>query len=434
MAIIYSYPVTAASLSDTMVVSDVSAAGKPTKSISVSGIKTVIDVVDKITDINGSNGQTGDIKFSGSNTIDIDFNAGANSITFDTKSIVPIIGVQTETFLPVWGDPKTLVSSLIKQDTSVPSVTITQNARLDVNQIFPDTILDTNGGTGSASQVLTASTSGGKVEWATISSGGGSDLQILNDGVDFTSLTSKLNVTTGLIATSSDSGVNVSVAFNGSIKNLANSGATNDSSSNLSSIYLGTDPQALADPNPPLSNTLLGADTGGKLTSGNNNTIIGSKIAKNLETGSENTIVGSNTTAEVLQSGNKNTFIGSEADGTEIDTASAVVLGYNASVASSSVAIGAGSGAAATGCVAIGAAAKIQGATSVGGISIGGTVSAAAGIAIGQGALATSNVLSLGASGSALATSTPDNPSIEKYLDVVINGDSFLIALYAPPS
>ena len=136
MAIIYSYPVTAASMSDVMVVSDVSAVGKPTKSISVSGIKEVIDVVDKITDINGLNGQTGDIKLSGSSTIDIDFNAGVNSITFDTTSLVPVTKTATKDFLPIWSQTSgELDSSVISQDINAPSITINQGASLVANEI-----------------------------------------------------------------------------------------------------------------------------------------------------------------------------------------------------------------------------------------------------------------------------------------------------------
>jgi len=167
MAIIYSYPVTTASMSDVMVVSDVSANGKPTKSISVSGIKEVIDVVDKITDINGQNGQTGDIKLSGSSTIDIDFNAGANSITFDTIAVPTISGPELN-FLPLWSNSSgVLSSSLIKQDINAPSVTITQDAYLQVKTLFSSSIQDTNGEFGSANQLLSASASGGKVEWIT---------------------------------------------------------------------------------------------------------------------------------------------------------------------------------------------------------------------------------------------------------------------------
>jgi len=167
MAIIYSYPVTSASMSDVMVVSDVSANGKPTKSISVSGIKTVIDVVDKITDINGHNGQTGDIKLSGSNTIDIDFNAGPNSITFDTIAVPTINGPELN-FLPLWSNSSgVLSSSLIKQDINAPSVTITQDAYLQVNALHSTKIQDLNGEVGSANQLLSAGASGGKVEWIT---------------------------------------------------------------------------------------------------------------------------------------------------------------------------------------------------------------------------------------------------------------------------
>ena len=167
MAIIYSYPVTTASMSDTIVVSDVSAVGKPTKSISVSGIKEVIDVVDKITDINGQNGQTGDIKLIGSNTIDIDFNAGANSITFDTISVPTINGPELN-FLPLWSNTSgVLSSSLIKQDINAPSVTITQDAYLQVNALYSTKIQDSNGEFGSANQLLSAGASGGIVEWIT---------------------------------------------------------------------------------------------------------------------------------------------------------------------------------------------------------------------------------------------------------------------------
>jgi hypothetical protein len=167
MAIIYSYPVTEASMSDVMVVSDVSANGKPTKSISVSGIKTVIDVVDKITDINGQNGQTGDIKLSGSNTIDIDFNAGANSITFDTIAVPTINGPESN-FLPLWSNTSgVLSSSLVKQDINAPSVIITQNAYLQVDALYSNKIHDSNGEFGSANQLLSASASGGQVEWIT---------------------------------------------------------------------------------------------------------------------------------------------------------------------------------------------------------------------------------------------------------------------------
>ena len=134
MAIIYSYPVTAAKMSDIMVVSDVSASGKPTKSISVSGIKEVIDVVDKITDINGQNGQTGDIKLSGSNTIDIDFNAGANSITFDTIGVVD--GSGTAGKIPKWSDSNTLTDSVMLEN----------NSNIGIGTANPQTLLHVQNG------------------------------------------------------------------------------------------------------------------------------------------------------------------------------------------------------------------------------------------------------------------------------------------------
>ena len=116
MAIIYSYPSKPdPSLSDQVLITDSESEdpSNATRNATLASIKTAIDVVDKITDINGNNGQTGDIKFSGSNTIDIDFNAGVNSITFDTINLTS--GSGTAGTIPKWGaDGSSLVDSVIK--------------------------------------------------------------------------------------------------------------------------------------------------------------------------------------------------------------------------------------------------------------------------------------------------------------------------------
>ena len=116
MAIIYSYPSKPdPSLSDQVLITDSESEdpSNATRNATLASIKTAIDVVDKITDINGNNGQTGDIKFSGSNTIDIDFNAGVNSITFDTINLIS--GSGTAGTIPKWGaDGSSLVDSVIK--------------------------------------------------------------------------------------------------------------------------------------------------------------------------------------------------------------------------------------------------------------------------------------------------------------------------------
>lgn len=119
MAIIYSYPFKQAALADTVVITDNEAVNskQQTKKTSISSIKEIIDVVDKITDINGNNGQTGDIKLAGSNTIDIDFNAGTNSITFDTKTVPT--GTGTAGLIPVWLDSNTLTDSVYSFPTTV---------------------------------------------------------------------------------------------------------------------------------------------------------------------------------------------------------------------------------------------------------------------------------------------------------------------------
>jgi hypothetical protein len=104
MAIIYSYPVTAASMSDVMVVSDVSAPGKPTKSISVSGIKEVIDVVDSL------NSLTGDLNITGGNNITV--TPSGQNIEIST-SASNVDGSGTAGKIPKWSDSNTLTDSVI---------------------------------------------------------------------------------------------------------------------------------------------------------------------------------------------------------------------------------------------------------------------------------------------------------------------------------
>jgi len=110
MAIIYTYPRKLnPTTGDLLLISDVSASNASRK-ITIGDLKDPLDVVDKITDINGANGQTGDIKLSGSNTIDIDFNAGANSITFDTKNLTS--GTGTANRIPKWSSGNVLTDSI----------------------------------------------------------------------------------------------------------------------------------------------------------------------------------------------------------------------------------------------------------------------------------------------------------------------------------
>ena len=457
MAIIYSYPVTAASISDVMVVSDVSAVGKPTKSISVSGIKEVIDVVDKITDINGLNEQTGDIKLSGSSTIDIDFNAGANSITFDTTSLVPVTKTATKDFLPIWSQTSgELDSSVISQDINAPSITINQGASL----VLPNGILDLSSGSiqdlagekGSAKQVLSSGTTGGSIEWITLPE---TALQVQNNGSSYTNKTTTLNFSTNMVLTPTDSGTIVAVAadnteynagaaldlksaigedsafdvqvdsktiiinsqnqleFGGcDIDDLNDSATTNDSDGKVSSLYLANIPQDILEPTfpNPLKNTFVGVEVGPKTTSASENTLVGARVASNLLTADKNTFVGANS-GSITTSNGGSTYIGHSADGISDD------------VSTENVAIGA-SATAGYGSVAIGASASASAEPSAGGI------------AIGSEATTTTNDLSLGSENVPLAlTAVPDNPpSILNYLNVKINGTAYIIALHQPPT
>ena len=147
MAIIYSYPVTAASMSDVMVVSDVSAPGKPTKSISVSGIKEVIDVVDSL------NSLTGDLNITGGNNITV--TPSGQNIEISTSAID---GSGTLNKIPKWSDSDTLTDSIITEDSSATGITIAGSLSItgSANYIYVPKILDENGEFGSANQVLSA--------------------------------------------------------------------------------------------------------------------------------------------------------------------------------------------------------------------------------------------------------------------------------------
>ena len=457
MAIIYSYPVTAASMSDVMVVSDVSAVGKPTKSISVSGIKEVIDVVDKITDINGLNGQTGDIKLSGSSTIDIDFNAGVNSITFDTTSLVPVTKTATKDFLPIWSQTSgELDSSVISQDINAPSITINQGASLVANEInlSSGSIQDLAGEKGSAKQVLSSGTTGGSIEWITLPE---TALQVQNNGSSYANKTATLNFSTNMVLTPTDSGTEVEVSVAASqqykagggldlkasspgedpdrfdvqvdsktilinstnqlelgvvnIDDLNDSDTTNDSNGKVSSLYLANIPNDILEPTfpNPLKNTFVGIEVGPKTTSASENTLVGAGVAVNMVTANKNTFVGVDTGSMTTENGSS-TYIGHSADGkSNDDSTENVAIGASATAGYGSVAIGYGASASAE--------------PSVGGI------------AIGTEATTTTNDLSLGSENVPLAlTAVPDDPpSILNYLNVKINGTAYIIALHQPP-
>jgi|TARA_B110000858_G_scaffold195527_1_gene252140 hypothetical protein len=179
MAIIYSYPVTAASMSDVMVVSDVSAPGKPTKSISVSGIKEVIDVVDSL------NSLTGDLNITGGNNITV--TPSGQNIEISTSAID---GSGTLNKIPKWSDSDTLTDSIITEDSSATGITIAGSLSItgSANYIYVPKILDENGEFGSANQVLSAGSSGGALSWVNKSSAGGStgSVQFKNSSGAFT--------------------------------------------------------------------------------------------------------------------------------------------------------------------------------------------------------------------------------------------------------
>jgi len=457
MAIIYSYPVTAASISDVMVVSDISAVGKPTKSISVSGIKEVIDVVDKITDINGFNGQTGDIKLIGSSAIDIDFNAGVNSITFDTTSLVPIIKTATKDFLPIWGNSGGLDSSVISQDINAPSITINQGASLVANTInlSSGNIQDLNGEKGSANQVLSSGTTGSSIEWITLPE---TALQVQNNGSSYANKTTTLNFSNNMVLTPTDSGTTVEVAVAASpqykagealdlkapspggiggdfdvqvdsktiiineqnqlelgvvnIDDLNDSATTNDSDGEVSSLYLANLPDDILEPafSNPLKNTFVGIGVGPKISTAQQNTLVGSGVAGNLLTANKNTFVGVDTGSMTTENGSS-TYIGYSADGISNNASTKnVAIGATATAGFGSVAIGSGASASAE--------------------------PSAGGIAIGAEATTTTNDLSLGSENVPLAlTAVPDTaPTIAYYLNVQINGKAYIMALHQPPA
>ena len=164
------------------------------------------------------------------------------------------------------------------------------------------------------------------------------------------------------------------------------------------------------------NNVVLGTSAGSGMTTALDNVVIGQDAGTGLTAGGENTIVGHDS-GNTITTGNKNTLIGSEiVASTGAASTGAVAVGQGNVVTEQSTAIGSG--------------ASVTGATGTA-LGSGASVSAANGIAIGTNCAITDPVLGLASAGNPIQTVSPLGEAlIDKYLTVVVNGETRYIALY----
>ena len=164
------------------------------------------------------------------------------------------------------------------------------------------------------------------------------------------------------------------------------------------------------------NNVVLGTAAGSGMTTALDNVVIGQDAGTGLTAGGENTIVGHDS-GNTITTGDKNTLIGSGiVASTGAASIAAVAVGRGNVVTEQSTAIGSG--------------ASVTGAT---GTALGNatSVTAANGIAIGQGCAITGSVLGLASASNPIQTITElTEANIDKYLTVIVNGETRWIALY----
>jgi len=245
MAIIYSYPIiTSLTNDDRLIISDMdSTTGNPTKSVTLSTLKSFI---------------------SGT--------PGAGGVT----------GTGTTNKIPLWtnGPSGVIGDSLLQQDVGGTEVQLSGNLSMKANDL-----LDVNGETGTAGQILSSLGTGNGVDW-----------------VDATNDVPYVDGSSNRIARTED--------------------VTNGNTS------LGHNALQVIDAAGALYNTALGTEAGTDITTGDNNTSIGYRTLYTATTQNNNTAVGY--LALTVCTSDNNVAVGSNAGLLLNSGSDNVIIGYDA--------------------------------------------------------------------------------------------------------
>ena len=237
MAIIYSYPViTSLANDDRLIISDMdSTTGNPTKSVTLSTLKSFIS---------GTPGAGG------------------------------VSGTGTTNQIPLWtnGPSGVIGDSLLKQDVGGTEVQLGGNLSMKANDL-----LDVNGNTGTAGQLLSSLGTGNGVDWITVAP---AIPHIINDPQAIASLFIGYNTFSGV-------------------------------------------------PSFALGNLAIGIDPLKNITTGDFNVALGGVAGAALTTGSGNILVGQNAGTALL-SGEYNVILGQDAGKSITDSDHCIAIGYKA--------------------------------------------------------------------------------------------------------